>query len=116
MSPHIPFDLTGKIVCPSLILIDEIENGLDFKTLKYIINYLKDYSDDSQIIFSSHSPLVCEFVHPNFWIIVKRSGVDISFISPKNVENNIDEQMESFRQKYWDFYSKHISNSNLYIV
>lgn len=116
MSPLIPFTVKGKIECPSLILIDEIENGLDFKTLRYIINYLKDYSDDTQIAFSSHSPLVCEFVHPNYWIIVKRQGVEINFISPQEVEKGIDKQLDTFKHKYWDFYSKHISNSNLYIV
>jgi len=114
--PKIPFQTDEGILPPSLILIDEIENGLDFKTLKYIVRYFQEYSDDSQIIMSSHSPLVCDFVSPDKWIIVKRKGTKLSFISPKEVESNLDDQLDLFKQKHWDFYMKHISSSDLYRV
>ena len=101
---------------PSLILIDEIENGLDFKTLKYIIKYYEEYSDDSQVIMSSHSPLVCDFVSPTKWIIVRKIGNELRFIAPHDVENDLNSQLDIFKQKHWDFYLKHISNSRLYKV
>lgn len=116
MAPQIPFTIGSQVVPPSLILVDEIENGLDFKSLKYIINYFKDYSDESQIIISSHSPLVCDFVHPENWIIVKRKGAKLSFISPKAKEKDLDSQLDIFKQKHWDFYTKHISNSEKYKI
>ncbi len=114
--PKAPFEMGESVFPPSLILIDEIENGLDFKTLKYIIKYYEEYSDDSQVIMSSHSPLVCDFVSPTKWIIVRRSGTKLRFIAPHDVENDLNSQLDIFKQKHWDFYLKHISNSRLYKV
>lgn len=111
-----PFKKGNLTLSPSLILIDEIENGLDYKRLKAIINHFIDYQDESQIIISSHSPLVCDFIHPNNWHIAKRKGSIISYLSPKDLEKDLDSQLESFKQKHWEFYAKHISNSDLYSV
>jgi len=116
MSTKVPFIIDDKIKLPSVILIDEIENGLDFKTLKYAANYFKDYSEDSQIIMSSHSPLVCNFVNPKNWIVARRKGYKINYLSPKYLEKNLDADLELFKYKHWKFYIKHISNSKLYRV
>ncbi len=116
MLPKIPFQIDEFNLPPSLILIDEIENGLDFKTIKFIIQYLHDYSDDCQMMMSSHSPLICEFIHPRHWLVVKRKGTRLNFISPSAVDVDLDIQLDLFKQKHWDFYTKHISNSTLYIV
>ena len=116
MSAKAPFVIDGKIKLPSVILIDEIENGLDFKTLKYVVNYLKDCSEDSQIIMSSHSPLVCDFVNPNDWVVARRKGSKINYLSPKYIEKNLNADLELFKFKHWEFYTKHISNSKIYRV
>jgi len=116
MAPKIPFNINGERLPPSLVLVDEIENGLDFNRLKYIINYLRDHSDDSQVMISSHSPLVCDFVHPGNWIVVKRKGPELNFMSPKLKEKELDDQLDLFKHKHWDFYTKHISNSEIYHV
>lgn len=116
MLTRIPFKKGDTIYPPSVILVDEIENGLDFKTLKFIINYFQEFQDDSQIIITSHSPLVCDFIHPKYWHIANRKGCKINYISPTNVESGLSDQLEIFKQKHWDFYSKHISNSKLYEV
>jgi len=116
MSTKVPFIIDKKIESPSIILIDEIENGLDFKCLKYIVRYFQDYSDDSQIVISSHSPLVCDFVDPNNWIIAKRNGYKINYLSPRSVEKELIKDLELFKHKHWEFYTKHISNSPLYRV
>lgn len=113
MTTKIPFSFGDETLPPSLILVDEIENGLDFKRLKYIINYFKDYSDDSQILISSHSPLVCDFVHPGDWRVVKRNGVELQFISPVETEEDLDAQLDLFKHKHWEFYTKHISSYTL---
>ena len=116
MSTKVPFIIDGKRKPPSVILIDEIENGLDFKTLKYVVSYFRDYSEDSQIIMSSHSPLVCDFVNPYDWIVARRKGCKINYLSPKYIEENLDADLELFKFKHWDFYTKHISSSKLYRV
>jgi energy-coupling factor transporter ATP-binding protein EcfA2 len=116
MATKIPFVSGEETMPPSLILVDEIENGLDFNRLKYIINYFKDYADDSQIIISSHSPLVCDFVHPRNWKVVKRKGAELHFISPHLQEEDLDSQLDLFKHKHWEFYTKHISNSEKYTI
>ena len=116
MTPKIPFHLGDEVLPPSLILIDEIENGLDFNRLKYIINYFKDYADESQILIASHSPLVCDFVHPGNWKVAKRKGTEVNFISPKFQEEDLDSQLDLFKHKHWEFYTKHISNSEKYKI
>ena len=114
MSVKIPFMEGEKNTSPSLVMVDEIENGLDYKSLKFILNYFQDYSNDIQIALSSHSPLVCELIHPKNWIVVKRNGAKINFLSPKEMEEDLDSQLDLFKQKHWDLYTKHISNSNIY--
>jgi energy-coupling factor transporter ATP-binding protein EcfA2 len=114
MLPNIPFKRNDEILSPSLILVDEIENGLDYKRLKYIIKFLENYSDDMQIIITSHSPLVCDFIHPKNWIIIKRKGAILNFNSPSKVEENLEEDLELFQRNHWDFYSRHINNSDDY--
>lgn len=116
MLSRIPFKKGDQINPPSAILVDEIENGLDYKTLKFIVNHFKDFQDESQIIISSHSPLVCDFIHPKYWHIAKRNGSIIHYLSPTDIETDLSDQLDTFKQKHWDFYSKHISNSGLYIV
>lgn len=116
MSTKIPFVTDKKLESPSIILIDEIENGLDFKSLKYIVRYLQEYSDDSQIVISSHSPLVCDFVDPSNWIIPKRNGCKINYLSPRLLEKNLMKNLELFKHKHWMFYKNHISHSSLYRV
>ncbi len=114
MAVKVPFIERENIHTPSLILIDEIENGLDFKSLKFILDFYKDYSDEYQFALSSHSPLVCELVHPKHWIVVKRSGAEIRFISPADTEKDLDRQLDLYKQKHWELYTKHISSSNTY--
>jgi predicted ATPase len=114
MSAKVPFLEGEKTFTPSLVLIDEVENGLDYKSLKFILDYFKDYSEDFQFILSSHSPLVCELIHPKHWIIVKRKGSEIKFVSPGEIVEDLDLQLELFKQKHWDFYTKHITNSDIY--
>lgn len=111
--PKIIFESEKKYYYPSLICIDEVEEGLDFKSVKYITQYLQDYSQNMQVLFTSHSPNIIEFIHPKYWKIVRRKGPIIKITSLE--EDNLNEDLEFFRQKYWDFYTKHISNSDLYI-
>ncbi len=114
MASKVPFNIDNETYPPSLILVDEIENGLDFNRLKYIIHYFRDHADELQVIISSHSPLVCDFVHPGDWIVVKRNGAELNFMSPKVKEKDLESHLDLFKRKHWDFYTRHISNSDIY--
>lgn len=109
-----PFHRNGQKLSPSLVFIDEVEDGLDYKTLRYIVEYLIDSSNDIQIFASTHTPIIINFVHPKHWRIVKRSGTKVS-IMPIN-EQNLNDELKNYKNINWDFYTKHISNSNLYVV
>ena len=115
-APKTPFKFDDKVLPPSLICVDEIENGLDYKTLKFVTQYLQDYSDDMQLFMSSHSPVISDFIHPKYWKIVKRNGPKVNLMAPPEKEQKLDEQLELFKHRHWDFYAKHISNSKLYVV
>lgn len=112
--PKTQFSFNNVIYPPSLIFIDEVENGLDFKSLKFVIEYLKDYSAEMQIVLSSHSPLISEFIHPKNWHVIKRKGVNVRVSNPQNVEVDLDDKLTLFKQRYWEFYTKHICNSTDY--
>jgi energy-coupling factor transporter ATP-binding protein EcfA2 len=112
--PKTQYEFDKHLYPPSLICIDEIENGLDFNTLQYITDYLRTYSENIQIIVSSHSPLMGKFIHPKDWQIVKRKGSKIRATKPSEIEQDLDEQLDLYKQEYWDFYEKHVSVSESY--
>ena len=67
-------------------------------------------------MIASHSPLICDFVHPENWIVVRRNGVTLNYLSPKLIEDDIEKQLDLFKYKHWEFYTKHISNSKNYMA
>lgn len=104
---------TGKI--PSLIIIDEIDNGLDYENVGAIIEYLIERSSGSQVIFSSHSPVVCNFVPPKNWRVFSRKGSHVQVKVPTETKETLD-LIKSSKMSNWEIYQNHISKSNLYVV
>jgi predicted ATPase len=65
---------------PSLIAIEEIENGLDPWTLQFVFQALRDAADDGvQIILTTHSPFLLDHVHPDEIIHVTRAQGETSY-------------------------------------
>lgn len=110
------FDHENKILIPSIIFIDEIENGLDYKTLKFITNYLRNYSRDIQIVMTTHSPLISDFIELENWKIFKRKGPLVKVFQPTNVEKNLEAMRKDVKYKNYELYIRHISKSPLYLV
>lgn len=100
---------------PSLILIDEIDNGLDYERVGSIIDLLKSEADFSQIVVSSHSPVVCNFIDPNDWRVFRRKGSIHKITSPLKIEDT-KKLIEDSKKSNWDLYKTHISKSGLYSV
>jgi len=106
---------TDAIIRPSFIGVDEVENGLDFNTLAKVIEYYESYSSLIQIIIATHSPLVCNMVGADKWLIMKRKGVKIKVFSPPNVEN-LETERRKIKNDNWEFYRRHIAKSKLYRI
>jgi len=101
---------------PSLLLVDEIENGLDFNALGHLMNFYEGFSSQIQMIITSHSPTVCNFVSPEKWRIVRRKGSTIQSFSPGIIEKDLDAERKKLLKDNWEFYRRHIAKSKLYSV
>jgi hypothetical protein len=100
---------------PSFICIDEIENGLDFRTLTKVIEHYENYSNLVQIAIATHSPVVCNLTNTENWLIVSRNKSTVNVVSPENVEG-INLERVRLKDDNWDFYSRHIAISPKYIA
>ena len=103
------------VIRPSLIGVDEIENGLDLSTLPKIINHYESYSNLVQTLIATHSPLVCNIIDPRDWIILRRKGITVEGFSPSDREN-LDSERAKLKKDNWEFYSRHIAKSDLYRI
>jgi len=112
----IEFGSNGGALPPSLILIDEIENSLDYKTLKFVISYYKDLLSQSQVILSSHSPLVCDFIPPTDWRVFRRHGSEARGYQPSELDAELEKSLDFFGRKHWEFYVKHLASVKLHRV
>lgn len=105
----------GEIIRPSLIGVDEIENGLDFNTIAKVINHYESYSDLIQTIISTHSPLVCNMIETNKWLFMRRKGATVQVFSPSKVED-LESERYKLKKNNWEFYRRHIAKSKLYRI
>ena len=106
----------GGFQRPSFVCVDEIENGLDFNTLKKVISFYEGYSNIAQVILASHSPTVCNLVESKYWHIAKRKGAIVELFSPREKEKNFEEQRKKLLKDNWEFYKNHVAKSKLYSV
>lgn len=112
----IEFGSNGSALPPSLILIDEIENSLDYKTLKFVISYYKDLLSQSQVVVSSHSPLVCDFIPPTDWRVFRRKGSEARGYQPNELDADLEKSLDFFGRIHWEFYVKHLASVKLHKV
>ena len=115
MSRNLGDHIQGVKFEPSMIIIDEIDNGLDYDRISRIIDYLESETSFFQIIFSSHSPVVCNFVPPENWHIFRRSATRVKATRPHDIEKT-KELIEKSSSANWDIYEHHISKSKLYSI
>ncbi len=58
-----------KLLKPSLIILDELDSGLDVDSLKIVCKNLRDYLNDNKdtsVIIITHYPMILEYLKPNF--------------------------------------------------
>ena len=67
-----------------LIAIEEIENGLDPRTINLIINEIREFVKDkkSQVIITTHSPYLLDLLHLSQVVFVERKDGNVVFNRP----------------------------------
>ena len=58
-----------KLLKPSLIILDELDSGLDIDSLKVVCNNLSEYlkeNKDTSVIIITHYPMILDYLKPNY--------------------------------------------------
>jgi hypothetical protein len=103
------------VIRPSLIGIDEVENGLDFKTIEKVIHHYIEYSNLIQTALATHSPLVCNMIETFNWLVMRRKGATVQLFLPSEVED-IEAERLKLKKDNWEFYRRHVSQSKIYRI
>ena len=80
-----------KLLKPSLIILDELDSGLDVDSLKIVCQNLKQYqkeNKDTSIIIITHYPMILEYLTPNYIHII--SNKKIIKTGDQNLINDIE--------------------------
>lgn len=76
---------------PSLLILDEVDSGLDVDALKIVANSIKEYQEETNcsILLITHNPKLLEIINPKYIHILKDKKIvktgDISLA--KEIEN-----------------------------
>ena len=70
--------LQMRLLKPKLVILDEIDSGLDVDSLKIVaenvLEYIKEFKDTS-IIIITHYPKILEYIKPDFVHIIKNGTI-----------------------------------------
>ena len=82
-----------KLLKPSLIILDELDSGLDVDSLKIVCNNLLDYlkdNKDTSVIIITHYPMILDYLKPDYiHILADKKIVKTGTASLiKDIENN----------------------------
>lgn len=67
-----------------LIVIEEIENGLDPRSINLIVNEIREFvkQNNSQVVITSHSPYLLDLLHLSQIVFVERKDGNVIFKRP----------------------------------
>lgn len=74
---------------PSVFFVDEIENGLDPRTIGLLINEIRQntLSRSLQIVATTHSPYFLDLIPLDGIVVTEKDGLSTTFTQPDNTEN-----------------------------
>jgi predicted ATPase len=74
---------------PPLIIIEELENGLDPRTISLVVDEIRNAveSGKTQIIATTHSPYLLDLLHLSQIVLVDRTGGQPEFTRPADQES-----------------------------
>lgn len=80
--------MTALALGPKILAIDEIENSLHLKYIERLLDIFEYFSNDTQIVISTHSPAVIDLVRPSDLILVSKEGLStkVRRVSKKDEE------------------------------
>ena len=81
---------------PSIVLLDEIENGLHPAMLGGIADLLRDISKTTQVVTTTHSPITLNYVAPESTLVVTRGRGGAVLVTPLVKTRNYDKLREHF--------------------
>lgn len=93
-----------KLLQPKLIILDEIDSGLDVDSLRIVSENIKKYKEDNidtSIIIITHHPKILEYLKPNYVHIINNGNI----IKTGNYELALE--IEKFG------YNKYINGANV---
>lgn len=93
-----------KLLRPKLIILDEVDSGLDVDSLKIVSDNIKKYKEDNKdtsIIIITHHPKILEYLNPNY----------VHIINNGNIVKTGDYSLALDIEK--DGYNKHIDEANI---
>ena len=67
-----------KLLKPKLIILDEIDSGLDVDSLKIVAENIRQYKEDypdTSIIIITHHPKILEYLKPNYVHIINNGNI-----------------------------------------
>ncbi|RYD99428.1 MAG: DUF2813 domain-containing protein [Sphingobacteriales bacterium] len=75
-----------------LIVIEELENGLDPRTIHLVITEIRNYIDNKkgQVLITSHSPYLLDQLHISQIVFVERKDEKVSLSRPADDEEVLD--------------------------
>jgi predicted ATPase len=90
-----------------LIVIEEIENGLDPRTISIIVSEIREFvkNKNSQVIVTTHSPYLLDLLHLSQIVFVERRDGNVVFNRPYHFE-----QLRNWSKEYTpgELYTKDI--------
>ncbi len=67
-----------KVLKPKLIILDEIDSGLDVDSLKIVCENINDYlkeNKDTSVLIITHYPRILKYLHPDYVHIMKEGNI-----------------------------------------
>ena len=86
--------LNGEVP-PSVVFIEEIENGLDPRTLNLLVSEMQGLLPETQFITTTHSPYFLDLVDLRHVIVAERKDGNTVFHRPDD-----DEKLDAWKEKF----------------
>lgn len=94
---------------PSLICLDEIDNGLDINGLSHSLSYFEGATKQTQILVTTHSPLASSLIDGARWRVIHRDGHRVFFDQADRAD--LESERKNLVKAHYDFFRKHVSRN-----